>query len=224
MGKRYKNFNKKIDKNKVAKLILFIIVIVGLGLIANEYYNKTLDAKLVNSQITVEEQMLEKDKIIEELTNEIQELKTKQEELLNKQTELENKNKELEETIEKVRVSKLNKRTTVTSRSGSTVRTENTNSNNKWIWANVSAYCACSKCCGKTNGITASGTKATVGRTIAAPSSYSFGTKIELEGLGTYVVEDRGGAIQGNKIDVYFASHSEALAFGRKQIRMRVIQ
>lgn len=217
MGKRYKKPNKKINKRKVIKFILFIIIIIGLGLIVNEYYNRTFDAKLVNSQVTVEEQMLEKDKIIEELTNQIQELK-------NKQTELENKNKELEETIEKVRVSKLNKKTTVTSRSGSTARTESTNSNEKWIWANVSAYCACSKCCGKTNGITASGTKATVGRTIAAPSSYSFGTKIELEGLGTYIVEDRGGAIQGNKIDVYFASHSEALAFGRKKIRMRVVQ
>lgn len=217
MGKRYKKPNKKINKRKVIKFILFIIIIIGLGLIVNEYYNRTFDAKLVNSQVTVEEQMLEKDKIIEELTNQIQELK-------NKQTELENKNKELEETIEKVRVSKLNKKTTVTSRSGSTARTESTNSNEKWIWANVSAYCACSKCCGKTNGVTASGTKATVGRTIAAPSSYSFGTKIELEGLGTYIVEDRGGAIQGNKIDVYFASHSEALAFGRKKIRMRVVQ
>lgn len=217
MGKRYKKPNKKINKRKVIKFILFIIIIIGLGLIVNEYYNRTFDAKLVNSQVTVEEQMLEKDKIIEELTNQIQELK-------NKQTELENKNKELEETIEKVRVSKLNKKTTVTSRSGSTARTESTNSNEKWIWANVSAYCACSKCCGKTNGITASGTKATVGRTIAAPSSYSFGTKIELEGLGTYIVEDRGGAIQGNKIDVYFASHSEALIFGRKKIRMRVVQ
>ena len=217
MGKRYKKPNKKINKRKVIKFILFIIIIIGLGLIVNEYYNRTFDTKLVNSQVTVEEQMLEKDKIIEELTNQIQELK-------NKQTELENKNKELEETIEKVRVSKLNKKTTVTSRSGSTARTESTNSNEKWIWANVSAYCACSKCCGKTNGITASGTKATVGRTIAAPSSYSFGTKIELEGLGTYVVEDRGGAIQGNKIDVYFTSHSEALAFGRKKIRMRVVQ
>lgn len=217
MGKRYKKPNKKINKRKVIKFILFIIIIIGLGLIVNEYYNRTFDAKLVNSQVTVEEQMLEKDKIIEELTNQIQELK-------NKQTELENKNKELEETIEKVRVSKLNKKTTVTSRSGSTARTESTNSNEKWIWANVSAYCACSKCCGKTNGITASGTKATVGRTIAAPSSYSFGTKIELEGLGTYIVEDRGGAIQGNKIDVYFTSHSEALAFGRKKIRMRVVQ
>ena len=217
MGKRYKKPNKKINKRKVIKFILFIIIIIGLGLIVNEYYNRTFDAKLVNSQVTVEEQMLEKDKIIEELTNQIQELK-------NKQTELENKNKELEETIEKVRVSKLNKKTTVTSRSGSTARTESANSNEKWIWANVSAYCVCSKCCGKTNGITASGTKATVGRTIAAPSSYSFGTKIELEGLGTYIVEDRGGAIQGNKIDVYFASHSEALAFGRKKIRMRVVQ
>ena len=42
--------------------------------------------------------------------------------------------------------------------------------------------------------------------------------------MGTYVVEDRGGAITGNKIDVYFNSHSEALAFGRKRIRMKVVQ
>ena len=76
-----------------------------------------------------------------------------------------------------------------------------------WIWANASAYCACVKCCGKTNGITASGTKATAGRTIAAPKNYAFGTKIEIAGMGTYVVEDRGGAITGNKIDIYFDSH-----------------
>ena len=132
---------------------------------------------------------------------------------------------ETQNEIEKVKISKINnKKTTVTSRSGSTIRDTNTTTNEGWMWANVSAYCACSKCCGKTNAITASGTYATAGRTIAAPSNYKFGTKIELEGMGTYVVEDRGGAITGNKIDVYFNSHSEALAFGRKRIRMKVVQ
>ena len=42
----------------------------------------------------------------------------------------------------------------------------------------VTGYCACVKCCGKTNGITASGTKATAGRTIAASAQFSFGTKL----------------------------------------------
>lgn len=77
-------------------------------------------------------------------------------------------------------------------------------------------YCACQKCCGKTNGITAWGTKATTGRTIATSSKYAFGTKLVINGH-TYVVEDRGGAIKGNKIDVYVDSHSEALKLGVKR-------
>ena len=77
-------------------------------------------------------------------------------------------------------------------------------------------YCSCAKCCGKTNGITAWGTKATAGRTIATSSAYAFGTKLVINGH-TYVVEDRGGAIQGNKIDVYVDSHSEALKLGVKK-------
>lgn len=79
----------------------------------------------------------------------------------------------------------------------------------------LTAYCACAKCCGKTDGITASGTKATAGRTIAAPSNFAFGTKLEINGK-VYTVEDRGGAIQGKRLDVYFDSHQEALNFGRK--------
>lgn len=74
-------------------------------------------------------------------------------------------------------------------------------------------YCSCSKCCGKTNGVTAWGTKATPGRTIAASSKFAFGTKLIINGH-EYIVEDRGGAIQGNKIDVYVGSHSEAIKLG----------
>lgn len=77
-------------------------------------------------------------------------------------------------------------------------------------------YCSCAKCCGKTNGITAWGTKATAGRTIATSKQFAFGTKLIINGH-EYVVEDRGGAIQGNKIDVYVNSHSEALQLGVKK-------
>ena len=44
----------------------------------------------------------------------------------------------------------------------------------------VTAYCSCAKCCGKTNGITASGTKATAGRTVATSSQFSFGTQLDI--------------------------------------------
>jgi len=86
----------------------------------------------------------------------------------------------------------------------------------------VTAYCACIKCCGKTNGITASGTMATPNRTIAAPSSFAFGTQVVINGQ-TYTVEDRGGAIQGNRIDVYMNSHSEALAWGVRYLDVEVL-
>lgn len=85
----------------------------------------------------------------------------------------------------------------------------------------TTAYCACAKCCGKSDGITASGTYATAGRTIAAPSNYSFGTEIEING-NVYVVEDRGGAIKGNRIDIFFDSHSEANNYGRRTVEGKV--
>lgn len=86
----------------------------------------------------------------------------------------------------------------------------------------VTAYCACSKCCGWSTGITASGAMATANHTIAAPRTFSFGTKVIINGQ-TYTVEDRGGAIQGNRIDVYMNSHSEALAWGVRYLYVEVL-
>lgn len=86
----------------------------------------------------------------------------------------------------------------------------------------VTAYCACSKCCGWNTGITASGARATADHTIAAPSTFSFGTKVLINGQ-TYKVEDRGGAIQGNRIDIYMNSHAEALAWGVRYLYVEVL-
>ena len=88
----------------------------------------------------------------------------------------------------------------------------------------VTAYCPCTKCCGKNAcGITASGTKATSGRTIATSTQFSFGTKLLINGV-TYTVEDRGGAIQGDRIDIYMNSHAEALVWGVKYLPVEVVE
>ena len=80
---------------------------------------------------------------------------------------------------------------------------------------NLSAYCSCSSCCGKDDGITASGTRVQSNHTIAADISVlPFGTVVYINGED-YTVEDTGSAINGNRIDIYFDSHSEALVFGR---------
>lgn len=223
---------KKIKiKNKtlkfILKLIIIILVIINLTVFSvflikkgkNEINNMINDKSndLVNSLEEKQENLNILEKRIIDLENQNNELKQKDEELVQK-------NEELKKEIQQLKVSK----TTITSRSSSASRASTSSSNSNtsnsgWTTATVTAYCGCSACCGKSTGITASGTKATAGRTIAASSQYTFGTKIEIQGYGTYIVEDRGGAITGNKIDMFFGSHSEALAFGRKTLMIRVV-
>ena len=108
----------------------------------------------------------------------------------------------------------------VTSRGSSLPRT--TGGNSSGTIYKITAYCPCSKCCGKATGRTASGTKATPGRTVAASSKYAFGTKLNIGGH-IYTVEDRGGAITGNKIDIFVNSHSEALQWGVRYLPVSVV-
>lgn len=90
----------------------------------------------------------------------------------------------------------------------------------------LTAYCSCEKCCGNwgndrptdENGnpivYTANGSVAKQGVTIAADTDViPFDSKILIDGH-EYTVQDCGGAIKGNRIDVYFESHEEALQFG----------
>jgi 3D (Asp-Asp-Asp) domain-containing protein len=85
------------------------------------------------------------------------------------------------------------------------------------------AYCICTECCGKlptdpAYGITATGTRAEQGRTIAVdPNVIPYGTEVLINGH-TYIAEDTGSAIYGKRIDICFTSHAEALAFGVKYI------
>ena len=89
----------------------------------------------------------------------------------------------------------------------------------------ITAYCPCVKCCGKSDGITASGTKAKQGRTVAVdPRCIPYGTEIIIDGQ-TYIAEDCGGAIKGsNRIDLFFSSHEQALSFGRQTKKVRIME
>ncbi|MGF7049687.1 uncharacterized protein YabE (DUF348 family)/3D (Asp-Asp-Asp) domain-containing protein [Paenibacillus sp. DS2015] len=67
---------------------------------------------------------------------------------------------------------------------------------------------------------TASGTRVTEGRTIAVdPNVIPLGWWVYIEGMGFRRAEDTGGAIKGNKIDMYFDSLQNARDFGRKSGR-----
>ena len=86
----------------------------------------------------------------------------------------------------------------------------------------VTAYCPCEKCCGEyANGYTATGEKATQGVTIATdPDVIPMGTEVEIDGH-IYIAQDVGGAISGNRIDLYFDSHEDALQWGVQEKTVR---
>ena len=85
----------------------------------------------------------------------------------------------------------------------------------------LTAYCSCAKCCGKwaynrPDGIIygAIGEELKEGYSIAVdPSVIPYRTEVIIDGK-TYKAQDCGGAIKGNRIDVYFEDHNDALEFG----------
>lgn len=89
----------------------------------------------------------------------------------------------------------------------------------------LTAYCTCPKCCGEwADGFTYTGTVATPGRTIAVdPRVIPLGSTVYINDL-EYIAEDIGGAIKGNRIDVLFSSHREALEFGVQYANVSIIK
>jgi len=75
----------------------------------------------------------------------------------------------------------------------------------------LTAYCACAICCGQwADGITASGTVATEGRTVAM-AGVPLGTKLVVNGV-IFTVEDRGTPY--GHIDIFMNDHNRCLQFG----------
>ena len=83
--------------------------------------------------------------------------------------------------------------------------------------------------CGKAStdsayGVGASGEQVQEWYSVASDSTYPFGTKIYIPyfkdkpNKGIFVVHDRGGSIEGNRLDVYMGSLDEAIDFGRRQL------
>lgn len=101
---------------------------------------------------------------------------------------------------------------------------------NDAIMFECTAYCSCARCCGKYSpevtgrvAHTATGTIPAEGRTIAVdPRVIPYGTKVVIDGMGTYVAEDCGGGVKGNHIDIYFDTHDAAVAFGRRRLYVSI--
>ena len=121
---------------------------------------------------------------------------TKKKEVKSKQTVV-----QTAETVQETPVSESAETTDNSSSTGSSLGTYK-----------LTAYCNCSKCCGKwAGGPTKSGAMPVAGTTVAC-NTLAMGTKISINGH-EYVVQDTGH-LADNQIDVFFDSHSAALQFG----------
>lgn len=114
----------------------------------------------------------------------------------------------------------------------------------EFVTLEATGYCKCQECCGwrrnllmqpvyaygpqegerKKVGVTASGTKAKSGTIAADTSVFPFGTRMKVPGYGWGTVEDRGGAIKGGKIDLFFKTHKQALEWGRQTVTVEVVR
>ncbi len=77
----------------------------------------------------------------------------------------------------------------------------------------ITGYCSCSICSGGW-GLTYSGTVPQANHTISADLDvFPIGTKLMIDGI-VYTVEDKGSNVNGGHIDIYFATHEEAVGYG----------
>jgi len=70
---------------------------------------------------------------------------------------------------------------------------------------------------------TASGTRVRHGVIAVDPAVIPLGTRVYIPGYGEAVAEDIGSSIKGHRIDVAFDSHEEALAFGRQDLEIIIV-
>jgi 3D (Asp-Asp-Asp) domain-containing protein len=107
----------------------------------------------------------------------------------------------------------------------------------------VTAYCNCEICCqwarnkdgipifltgplkGKPKkiGVTASGKTAQPGTAAVRPGALPFGTRIHIENTGLFRIEDHG-ALARDQIDIWFPTHEEARRWGRKKLKVTVLE
>lgn len=151
------------------------------------------------------------------------------------ENDIEISREEISSKVIKQPVNKVIAKKEIVSRSGDSSRTSSesvTNNTSKQgepvvKTMNCSAYTAyeCGKSAGSSGfGKTASGAHVTQWYTVAAGKDIPFGTKIYIPYFkdkpngGWFVVQDRGGAITSNRLDIYMSTSEQCRNFGRRNL------
>ena len=72
-------------------------------------------------------------------------------------------------------------------------------------------------------GITKSGTRVCRGTVSVDPRIIPLKTKLYIEGYGEAITLDTGGVIKGNKIDLYMETKKEAMEFGKRDVKVFIL-
>lgn len=87
----------------------------------------------------------------------------------------------------------------------------------------ATAYCP-NRCCGSSNGRTATGRRAEYGIVAVDPRVIPLGSVLYVDGYGFAIAADTGRLIKGLRIDLCFPSHREAVRFGRRTLRVLLLR
>ncbi len=198
----------------------------------------TVTEKIITEQIEIPYETITKDvsssgtetknKVLQEGENGIKEIKYK----VQYQNEEEKSREMISETVIKEPVSKIIQistkvvaRSSVSRNSSANIAASVQGKTPSVVTLNTSAYCAAS-CGGNTR--TASGAPASSWHTVAAGRGYPAGTVIYIPYFankpngGWFVVQDTGGAITNNHLDIWMNSMSECLSFGRRNLECHI--
>ena len=197
----------------ITLVFLQFIYISGLK---NDYVN--LNNAYIDSQTSLDTLSSDVNELLKN-NNKLKEEITEQQKIIDEKDEfIKAIKKELNITKEK-----LTSNQQTVSRGGGV--SSSNSSKGEWMTFEATAY---TKGCYQCSGITAGGTDLNklnyTPKIIAAdPKVLPLGTKIEIEGMGVYTVDDTGGKIKQNRIDILHSTKDEAYKFGRRNVRLRIV-
>ncbi|OPJ55067.1 3D domain-containing protein [Alkalithermobacter paradoxus] len=212
LDKVFPSLDHKLKPNDEIKIVRVTETIVteskSIPFVVNTIYDDNLEiGKVVNVQKGSEGKKELSYKIIEEDGKEVQRILVSENVVKEPQNEV---------------IKKGSKNFIITSRGERRTFT-------KSMVVSASAYTAGYESTGKTPchpqyGITSMGTRVRHGVIAVDPKVIPLGSSVYIESMGIYRAEDTGGAIKGNKIDIYMDDLSRARKFGRRNLKIYVLK
>lgn len=133
---------------------------------------------------------------------------------------LKDKNVKLKNTNNELKTSNVSRSSNISESRNSTPKPKSNNTGKLIGTFEATAYTDNVQSQGKWVGQTASGMKPQVGVIAVDPSIIPLGTKLYVEGYGNCVAGDTGGAIKGNRIDLFKNTQSECTSWGRRSVKV----